>query len=149
MIRRGWSRVYVDENPFQRIAAYRKAAAAAKSQRRGVWPQCDGAFHRTTDDVLQARRDSAQRFVRRYYRQLSSKRYRTAWAMLGGNLKSEFKHHFATWRAGYRGSIGVLVTSSSARLSGNRAVVGIRLLSATAMPVAIEPSASVSAARSR
>jgi micrococcal nuclease len=46
MVRRGWAKVYVyEEHPFQRVARYRAAAAAARAARRGVDARCGGDFH--------------------------------------------------------------------------------------------------------
>lgn len=45
-VRRGWAAVYVYGGvAFKRVRAYRRAAAAARSERRGVWGLCDGDFH--------------------------------------------------------------------------------------------------------
>jgi micrococcal nuclease len=42
----GWATVYVyDRRPVSRYAAFRRAAAAARSGRRGVWGACGGRFH--------------------------------------------------------------------------------------------------------
>jgi endonuclease YncB( thermonuclease family) len=45
MIRTGWATPYVYRTPFQKLAAYRTAAQAAKSQSRGAWRTCRGNFH--------------------------------------------------------------------------------------------------------
>jgi len=46
-IRRGWAKVFVFQgNPFRQTASFRRAARAAKRQRRGVWGRCGGDFHR-------------------------------------------------------------------------------------------------------
>lgn len=40
-IYRGWARVYVyDNNPFERVAAYRAARDAARAAPRGIWKVC-------------------------------------------------------------------------------------------------------------
>jgi endonuclease YncB( thermonuclease family) len=45
-IRRGWAMTYVYEGePFARLAAYRAAEAAARSEGAGVWGRCGGDFH--------------------------------------------------------------------------------------------------------
>lgn len=45
-VRRGWAEVYVYAGvPFKRVRAYRRAAAAARSEGRGVWERCGGDFH--------------------------------------------------------------------------------------------------------
>jgi endonuclease YncB( thermonuclease family) len=45
-VRRGWAKVYVYAGvPFRRVRAYRGAAAAARSEDRGVWRLCGGDFH--------------------------------------------------------------------------------------------------------
>jgi micrococcal nuclease len=42
----GWATVYVyDQRPVARDPAFRRAAAAARSGRRGVWAACGGRFH--------------------------------------------------------------------------------------------------------
>lgn len=46
MISSGWAKTYVYERDFQRLASYRKAQAAAKAARRGVWCRCGGNFHK-------------------------------------------------------------------------------------------------------
>lgn len=45
MIRGGWAATYTRGEPFARIAAYTAAAAAARSDTRGVWRACGGDFH--------------------------------------------------------------------------------------------------------
>ena len=46
-VRRGLAAVYVFQgNPFRQTASFRRAATAAKRQRRGVWGRCGGNFHR-------------------------------------------------------------------------------------------------------
>ncbi|HKO38868.1 MAG TPA: thermonuclease family protein [Solirubrobacterales bacterium] len=45
-VRRGWAEVYVYGGvAFERVASYRRAAAAARSHSRGLWSRCDGDFH--------------------------------------------------------------------------------------------------------
>jgi endonuclease YncB( thermonuclease family) len=45
-VRTGWAKVYVYGGvPFKRVSTYRRAAAAARSQDRGVWRRCRGDFH--------------------------------------------------------------------------------------------------------
>lgn len=43
-VRRGWARVYVYDDPFKRLRAYRRAKRKAKRSDRGVWGQCGGHF---------------------------------------------------------------------------------------------------------
>jgi hypothetical protein len=46
-VRRGWAKVFVFQaNPFRQTASFRRAAKAAKRQRRGVWGRCGGDFDR-------------------------------------------------------------------------------------------------------
>jgi micrococcal nuclease len=45
IVRRGWAEVYVYDGPFQRLARYRAAAAAARRADRGVSARCGGDFH--------------------------------------------------------------------------------------------------------
>ncbi len=48
-VARGWAKVYVfGGNPFRQTASFRRAAATAKDERRGVWGRCGGNFHRRT-----------------------------------------------------------------------------------------------------
>ncbi len=45
-VRGGWAKVYVYGGvPFKRVATYRRAAASARSEDRGVWRRCRGDFH--------------------------------------------------------------------------------------------------------
>jgi len=45
-VRGGWAKVYVYAGvPFERVATYRRAAAGARSEGRGVWRRCGGDFH--------------------------------------------------------------------------------------------------------
>jgi endonuclease YncB( thermonuclease family) len=45
-VRAGWAKVYVYWGvPFERVSAYRRAAAGARSEGRGVWGRCRGDFH--------------------------------------------------------------------------------------------------------
>lgn len=116
----GWAAV--DPSPFERRQAYRDAAAAADG---GVWAECDGDFDLTPAEQRRARRAAAQRFVRTYYRRVSRRQYRAAWRMLGRPVRRQLG--FRRWRAGFRGSRGVRVTGSRARLAGRRAVVSVAL----------------------
>ena len=47
MIRAGWGeRLYVYNGvPFQRVRAFRRAQAQARTASRGVWQRCGGDFH--------------------------------------------------------------------------------------------------------
>ena len=43
MIRAGWANVYVYNGvPFQRVRAFRRAQAQARTASRGVWQRCGG-----------------------------------------------------------------------------------------------------------
>jgi micrococcal nuclease len=44
-LRAGWASVYVFENPFEQLATFQAAEAAARDSSRGVWGQCGGNFH--------------------------------------------------------------------------------------------------------
>jgi micrococcal nuclease len=46
MVASGWARTYVYEQPFARVAGYRKAQASAAAAERGVVRACGGDFHR-------------------------------------------------------------------------------------------------------
>jgi len=51
MLKKGWVAPYVyDNNPVEKIDAYRKAAAFAESKGRGVWGKCGGNFHSAGDE---------------------------------------------------------------------------------------------------
>jgi endonuclease YncB( thermonuclease family) len=40
VLRAGWARVYVYDEPFGRLAAYRRAATTARGGDRGIWASC-------------------------------------------------------------------------------------------------------------
>jgi micrococcal nuclease len=42
VLRAGWARVYVYDQPFRRLAAYRQAARMARGGDRGIWGSCSG-----------------------------------------------------------------------------------------------------------
>ncbi|MBN1529434.1 MAG: thermonuclease family protein [Thermoleophilaceae bacterium] len=126
MIRAGWAAAYVYDEEPQRIDSYDLAAEDAAEARRGAWGLCRGDFHRTARDERIERADTAKKFVRFYYFRLSRDRYRQAWSMLSPQRKAQVRP-FRRWKAGYRGSLSVAVTAAAARLSGNRAVVRVRL----------------------
>ena len=88
--------------------------------------RCDGDFQRPRALEVRDLRAGAVDFVRRYYRLVSSRKFATAWGMLTRAVRRELAP-FASWRAGYRRSLGVSVLSASPRLSGGQAVVSIRL----------------------
>ena len=44
-VQRGWAKVYVFDDPFQRVASYRDAQHGAMRKDRGAWDLCDGHFH--------------------------------------------------------------------------------------------------------
>ncbi|HEY7256641.1 MAG TPA: thermonuclease family protein [Solirubrobacterales bacterium] len=45
-VRRGWADVYVYAGrPFRQVWSFRRAARAARAERRGVWGRCGGDFH--------------------------------------------------------------------------------------------------------
>ena len=47
-VRRGLAKVYVfQSNPFRQTPGFRRAAAVAERQGRGVWGRCGGNFHRS------------------------------------------------------------------------------------------------------
>jgi micrococcal nuclease len=128
MLRSGWAKVYVFGNDFERLSLYREAQGEGRDNDEGVWTRCDGDFHRSHQDELRAKRRSAERFMRSYYRHISHRRFRTAWKMLGKSIHRK-NGSLRRWRAGYRRSLGTLVRSSRARLSGSRAVVTVSLRS--------------------
>lgn len=45
VVRAGWARVYVYDEPFERLTAYRHAARAARGGDRGVWRSCSGSTY--------------------------------------------------------------------------------------------------------
>jgi endonuclease YncB( thermonuclease family) len=126
MLRSGWAEVLVVGNDFQRVARYRGAAREAKRSEGGVHARCAGDFSRSRGDELRERRLSAAAFMRRYYRRVSNRRFAAAWSMLAWPIRRDVGT-FRAWRAGHRGALGTSVRSARARLSGDRAVVSIRL----------------------
>jgi Staphylococcal nuclease homologue len=128
MLRAGWAEVFVSQFDFQRLPAYRDAAADAARSERGVWTRCDGDFQRPRALEVREQRTAAADFVRLYYRRVSSRQFAAAWGMLTRAVRRELGP-FASWRAGYRRSLGVSVLSARSRLSGGQAVVSIRLRS--------------------
>jgi micrococcal nuclease len=128
MLRAGWAEVYIFNNDFQRLPQYREAQGEARDNDSGVWSRCGGDFHRSHKDELRAKRRSAERFMRSYYRHISHRRFRTAWRMLGTTLHRK-NGSLRRWKAGYRRSLGTLVRSAHARLSGRRAVVAVSIRS--------------------
>ena len=122
MIRAGWSDVYVYSTQFQRFPAYSNAAFDAGG---GAWRVCGGDFHLDEAELL---RSDAEAFMDDYYARVSNRRFNAAWSMLGRPVRRSFGS-FRTWRAGHRRSLGVSLVSLSARLSGGRAVVSVRLRS--------------------
>lgn len=119
----GWAAV-VERPRFERLASYRDAEAGAAG---GVWAACDGDFDLTAAEQRRAQRAAAQRFVRSYYRRVSRRQHKAAWRMLGTPAKRRLGNGFRSWRAGFRGSRGVRVLASRARLKGRRAIVRVRL----------------------
>jgi micrococcal nuclease len=128
LLRTGWAEVLVVGNGFERVGRYRGAARQATRSGVGVHARCDGDFSRSREDELLERRLSAVAFVRRYYAHVSSRRFATAWAMLGRPVRRNLGS-FGAWRSGHRRSLGASVRSARARLSGGRAVVSLRLVS--------------------
>jgi endonuclease YncB( thermonuclease family) len=126
MVRAGWADIWFLSN-FLRSSAYLSAAAEAERLRSGVWGRCGGDFHFTRADAVRQVRRSAVSFIRRYYRRLSNDQFRAAWAMLSRRVRRDFGP-FASWKAGYRRSLGTTVAFARARLSGRRAVVRVRLV---------------------
>lgn len=45
-LRDGWAKSYVFERRFRRYGPYKAASKGARHDRRGVWGQCGGDFHR-------------------------------------------------------------------------------------------------------
>lgn len=125
MVRRGWAEV-IGVPRFQRLSSYVHAEADAQG---GVWEDCDGNFHFTEAEQRRIQRNSAKAFVGRYYRRLSSNRFRAAWGMLGGPVKRTLGYDFRDWRSGYRRSVGVAVRVGRIRLGSRRSIVTVRLRS--------------------
>ena len=128
LLRTGWAEVLVVGSGFERAGAYRVAARRATRSGAGVHARCGGDFSRTREDELLERRLSAVAFMRRDYARVSSRRFASAWGMLGRPMRRNLGS-FAAWRSEYRRSLGASVTSARARLSGGRAVVSLRLVS--------------------
>lgn len=128
MLRAGWAEVAVFSNVFERLPRYREAETQARDFGDGVWTSCNGDFHRSHEDELDAKRRSAEGFMRRYYGHISQRRFRAAWSMLGSSVHRKLGS-FSRWRAGYRRSLGTRVRSARTHLSGRRAVVAVSLRS--------------------
>ena len=126
MVRAGWAEVFVFERDFDRLSGYLDAEADAEDTGAGVWKRCGGDFHFSRAEELRERRLSAIAFMRRYYRRLSNNQLAAAWGMLSRRMRRDFGP-FASWRAGYRRSLGTTVTAARARLFGKRVVVSVRL----------------------
>jgi endonuclease YncB( thermonuclease family) len=122
MVRRGWATIYTDEGTFARLPLYESAENDATG---GVWAKCDGEFHRS---AVAVRREAAVAFVELYYDRISSRRYLSAWNMLGARRKRQVRP-YRRWKAGFAGSLGVSARSVRARLRGGRAIVSVRLRS--------------------
>ena len=43
VLRAGWARVYVYDQPFRRLSAYRRAGRTARGGDRGIWGSCSGS----------------------------------------------------------------------------------------------------------
>jgi endonuclease YncB( thermonuclease family) len=127
MVAMGFATVDPDE-VFDRQALYRSAQRDARDAGEGVWTDCDGNFHRTHGDLVRERQAAAAQFMRDYYRAISRKHFARAWDMLGRPVRRKLGS-FAAWKAGYRRSLGVSVTSTNVRLSGPGAVVALTLRS--------------------
>ena len=128
MLQGGWATVFVYDQAPQRNDPYVDAEVAAPG---GVWRLCDGEFHRPADEQpseADRRRAAAVAFIRRYYRRLSNRRFRTAWGMLGRRVRHDIGT-FGDWKAGHRRSRGVSVLGIRSRLSRGRAVVNVRIRS--------------------
>ena len=125
MVRAGWADIWFLSD-FERSSAYLSPAAEAERSGSGVWRRCGGDFHFNRADTLRQRRQSAISFIRRYYRRLSNDQFGAAWRMLSRRVRSALGP-FASWKAGYRRSLGTTVAFARARLSGRRAVVRVRL----------------------
>jgi endonuclease YncB( thermonuclease family) len=46
LVRAGWAKVYVYRRPFERVAAFRRAAGEAVRSRRGIYRLCGGVLQR-------------------------------------------------------------------------------------------------------
>ncbi len=131
-IRAGYSDVYIFNNrPFLRLNAYRAARHEAEAAERGVWRACNGVFHAPARDdvsVAEARQASAERFVRPYYSLLNRHRYSSAWGLLSRSVRRQLGP-FASWRAGFRRTIGTRVNEVSVSFAGGRAILRVAIRS--------------------
>ncbi len=55
VLRAGWARVYVYDQPFRRLAAYRQAGSTARGGDRGIWGSCSGSAAGPTSEPSPAR----------------------------------------------------------------------------------------------
>lgn len=123
LVRLGWATV-IDRPRFARLPDYR---AAEIDSTTGVWSDCDGDFHLTRAEQRRALGKDAKRFVGRYYRHVSNKRFKAAWRMLGRPAKRKLGHGYRAWRSSHRSSLGVSARTARVRVSSGRAVVTVRL----------------------
>ena len=128
MIRAGWAEHYVpNETGLSRTVDYQDAASEAQINDAGVWRRCYGDFQLSPASALRRRLElSAQRFMRLYYRRLSERQFVSARGMLARRVRRQLGP-FASWRAGYRHSLGIWVFSANAHLKGGLAVVTVRI----------------------
>jgi hypothetical protein len=127
MIRNGWAiALWPEAHPPQRLDEYLDADEEAEKRNAGIGRLCGGDIHL---DLLEQRRDSAEAFVRLYYRRISNHQFLRAWRMLGKRRKAQLRP-FRQWKAGFRRSLGVSVVAANAVLAEPRRVfVDVRLRS--------------------
>jgi hypothetical protein len=131
VVRAHLAEVFVfQQRPFARLPTYQQAEAEAAGANRGAWAQCDGNFHtpqtQPDDAAPESRSESAERFVRRYYLLLNERRFSTAWTKLSPGLRSRFGP-YASWRGGFRRTLGTRVNSVSVSLTGGKAVARVAI----------------------
>ena len=51
VLRAGWARVYVYDQPFRRLAAYRQAGSTARKGDRGIWGSCSSSTPGSTPEA--------------------------------------------------------------------------------------------------
>jgi micrococcal nuclease len=129
MIRAGHAAVFVFAAPFGRLPSYQQAQDEARSAGRAVWGSCNGRFHTpasSSSAPTESRRESAERYVRRYYFLLNGRRFSTAWTKLSPGLRSRFGP-YASWRSGFVRTLGTRVNAVNVALISGGAVVAVAI----------------------
>ena len=123
MLRLGLAEVFVFEGqPFTRQDQYEAVQEEAASTGAGVWTACDSDFHLPEETP----EDSAENFVRQFYSRITQRQFSLAWNMLAAPLRRQLGP-YASWRAGYRRTVGTRVNRAATTSDGSRAVVEVAI----------------------